>query len=100
MREASRRSARSRVRCIDIRLRWYLRCAALQGAKPRSGDTTEYAEALLAWAETYSQSGNAYIYKCDRFAVDGKPVGRAGPESRAGPEGRAANAKGRMQPMP
>ena len=43
------------------RLRWYLRCAALQGAKPRSGDTTEYAEALLAWAETYSQSGNAYI---------------------------------------
>lgn len=41
-----------------------------------------------------------HIYKCDRFAVDGKPVGRAGPESRAGPEGRAANAKGRMQPMP
>ena len=35
-----------------------------------------------------------HIYKCDRFAVDGKPVGRAGPE------GRAANAKGRMQPMP
>lgn len=31
---------------------------------------------------------------CNRFAIDGKPVGWAGPESWA------ANAKGRMQSMP
>lgn len=49
---------------------------------------------MAAYAETYSQSGNALIYKYNRLAIDGKPVGRAGPE------GRAANAKGRMQPMP
>lgn len=37
---------------------------------------------------------NNYLNKCNRLAIDGKPVGWAGPENRA------ANAKGRMQPMP
>lgn len=64
------------------------------GAWPRSDVVRCGCSPVAAYAETYSRSGNAHIYKCDRLAVDGKPVGRAGPE------GRTPDAKGRMQPMP
>lgn len=64
------------------------------GVWPRSGVVRCGCRPVAAYAETYSQSGNALMYKCNRLSIDGKPVGRAGAE------GRAANAKGRMQPMP
>lgn len=71
---------------------WAAACSPV-GVWPCSGVVRCGCRPVAAYAETYSQSGNALIYKCNRLAIDGKPVGRAEPE------GWATNAKGRMQSM-